>query len=64
MNTKKYVTVKVFCATYGVCATTAYDRLINTGAIRAIRVGRRTLIDVDSAEQFFASLPALKEMKK
>lgn len=60
MNTKKYITLKVFCDTFGVCPTTAYDRLLNTGAIRAVRVGRRTLIDVESAEQFFASLPSFK----
>jgi hypothetical protein len=58
---KRYITVKDFTVAYGVCSTTLYDRLLNTGAIKAIRVGRRTLIDVESADEFFASLPPFKE---
>lgn len=56
--TERQFTVKEFCRRYGVGPTTAY-KLIGQGALTAVRYGRRTLIDAESAETWRKSLPRL-----
>jgi excisionase family DNA binding protein len=45
-----------FCRRYGIGRTNAYQE-IAAGRLRAVKVGRRTLITQDAAESWLASLP-------
>jgi hypothetical protein len=45
-----------FCARYGVGNTKFYE-LLNSGALRALKLGTRTYVDVSEAERWKASLP-------
>ena len=54
---KVYATLPQFCERYGAGRSTAY-RLIGQQKIRAIKLGRRVLIEIASADAYFASLPA------
>lgn len=47
-----------FCRRYSIGRTNAYQE-IAAGRLRAVKVGRRTLITVDAAEAWLASLPEL-----
>jgi len=49
------LTLLDFCARYSVGRTTAYAQ-IRSGRLRALKVGRRTLIAVADAEAWFQSL--------
>jgi excisionase family DNA binding protein len=49
-----------FCRRYGVGRTSAYQE-IAAGRLRAVKVGRRTLISHDAAEAWLAALPELKK---
>lgn len=48
---KKFFTVAQFCQRYAVGRTKCYE-LINCGKLTRAKVGRRTLIAADSAENF------------
>jgi excisionase family DNA binding protein len=48
-----------FCRRYGIGRTNAYQE-IAAGRLRALKVGRRTLITHDAAESWLAALPELK----
>ena len=50
------LTLKDFCDAYRVCRETAYQQ-IRTGRLRAVKVGRKTLIMHADAEVWAASLP-------
>ncbi|MEQ1819536.1 MAG: helix-turn-helix domain-containing protein [Terricaulis sp.] len=52
-------TVKQFCAAYGMGRTRLYD-LIAQGKIEAVKDGPKTLIPIESAEAWAASLPRFK----
>jgi len=52
---KKNLTIPEYCAAYGVGRSTAYA-LIAAGDLIRIKVGRRTLIPVESAEAHRATL--------
>ena len=54
---KRVLSVSEFCATYNVGKTTAYVE-IAAGRLRALKCGKRTLIDVDDAETWLAALPS------
>jgi hypothetical protein len=56
-----YCSITDFCRLFGGGRTSAY-RLIAAGRIRAVKRGTRTLIDLQSAHNYFASLP-LAEIK-
>jgi hypothetical protein len=56
MASPKFQTIKQFRAERGVGHTLTYE-LIATGKIKAIKLGAKTLIDVESADTFFQSLP-------
>lgn len=49
-----------FCRRYGIGRTNAYHE-IAAGRLRAVKVGRRTLITLDAAEAWLAALPALNQ---
>jgi excisionase family DNA binding protein len=48
--------VGAFCRRYGIGRTNAYAE-IAVGRLRAVKVGRRTLIPHDAAEAWLAALP-------
>jgi excisionase family DNA binding protein len=49
-----------FCRRYGIGRTNAYQE-ITAGRLRALKVGRRTLITHDAAEAWLAALPELNK---
>ncbi len=51
-----YAGVKDWCALFGVSRSTAYN-LLARGAIRAKRIGGRTLIDVRHSAEWLSSQP-------
>ena len=51
------LSVERVCERYDIGRTQLY-RLLNDGAITAVKFGRRTLINVASADAYFASLPS------
>ena len=53
------LTINEFCDRYGICRETAYQQ-IRTGRLRAVKVGRKTLIMHADAEVWAASLPELR----
>ena len=50
--------IREFCVRYGIGRTNAYQE-IAAGRLRAVKVGRRTLIAHDAAEAWLAALPEL-----
>ena len=52
-----YLTINDFRSRYGVGNTLTYE-MISDGRLRAVKLGRRTLIDAASARELFDSLPA------
>lgn len=53
------LSIDAFCSRYGIGRTTAYQE-IAAGRLRAVKVGRRTLITRDAAEAWLASLPSVQ----
>jgi excisionase family DNA binding protein len=53
------LTLRDFCDAYRVCRETAYQQ-IRTGRLRAVKLGRKTLILRADAEVWAASLPELR----
>ena len=53
------LTLKDFCDAYRVCRETAYQQ-IRTGRLRAVKLGRKTLILRADADAWAASLPELR----
>jgi hypothetical protein len=53
---RKLIPIREFGDTYGPRRTATYD-LIKEGKLEAVKIGSRTLIDVESAERWAASLP-------
>jgi hypothetical protein len=54
----RYITVTAFVRDYGVSRATAY-RLHHRGLLTIKKLGRRSMIAVDEAEDFIATLPTL-----
>jgi excisionase family DNA binding protein len=52
---KQILSVREFCTAYGLGRTSAY-REIASGRLKVLKLGRRTLIPVDSAEGWLAAL--------
>ncbi len=52
---KAALSVEDFCKSYGIGRTTAYEE-INSGRLRAVKAGRRTLIPEQSADDWLKSL--------
>jgi excisionase family DNA binding protein len=57
---KRALSVRDFCERYNVGRTTVHQEIKN-GQLKARKAGRRTLIGVEDAEQWWRSLPAIKE---
>jgi hypothetical protein len=55
----KLMSVPAALDRYGIGRTKLYA-LIGIGEIRAVKLGAKTLIDVESADAFFDSLPELQ----
>ena len=51
--------INEFCRRYGIGRTNAYEE-IAAGRLRAVKVGRRTLITLEAAEAWLAALPELQ----
>ncbi|KAL2051022.1 hypothetical protein ABVK25_008768 [Lepraria finkii] len=54
-----YLTIPAACATAGLGRSSIYDAL-KAGHVRAVKAGKRTLIETDSLRGWLASLPAYK----
>jgi excisionase family DNA binding protein len=61
-NDKAAFDLADFCRHYSIGRVKTYE-YINAGQLRAVKVGRKTLIRAADAEAWLASLPALKPMK-
>ncbi len=51
--------VREFCARYGICRQTFYDE-VKRGRLRALKLGKKTVILKPDAESWAASLPELR----
>ncbi len=51
------LTIPEFCEVTNVCKTLAY-RFINNGSLKAVKVGKKTLITQKAKDAWLASLPA------
>lgn len=56
-HSRRAFSISEFCLRYGIGRTNAYQE-IAAGRLRAVKVGRRTLITCDAAEAWLAELPA------
>jgi excisionase family DNA binding protein len=52
-----------FCVRYGIGRTTIYEE-IRTGRLEAVKVGRRTLITEQAAQDWLRSLPKAGETRR
>lgn len=59
----KMISVSDALGRYGIGRTKLYA-LIGDGRIRAVKLGMKTLIDVNVADRFFDSLPTLSNMNE
>ena len=50
-----------FCRLYGVGHSSFYG-LVNSGQLRALKIGARTFVEAGEAERWKASLPAYKPL--
>ncbi|MGY8704605.1 helix-turn-helix domain-containing protein [Bradyrhizobium sp. 18BD] len=55
---QRAMSIAQFCERYGLCRTKAYDEL-KAGHLRARKIGTRTIIAVDDAEDWLRRLPVL-----
>jgi excisionase family DNA binding protein len=58
-QSKAALTVREFCALYGICRDTFY-REVRCRRLRAVKLGTKTLVLNPDADAWAASLPALK----
>jgi hypothetical protein len=54
----RYITITALTRDYGISRSTAY-RLHHRGLLTIFKLGRRSMIAVDQAEDFVATLPML-----
>jgi excisionase family DNA binding protein len=54
------LSLREFCDRYAICLGTAYN-LIRSGKVRAVKLGRRTVLLPSDVEAWEASLPAFHE---
>jgi excisionase family DNA binding protein len=59
VSSKKAFAVREFCDQYGICRDTFYSE-VKCGRLRALKVGKRTLVLKSDAEVWAASLPELR----
>jgi predicted DNA-binding transcriptional regulator AlpA len=53
------LSVKQFCAAYGICRQTFYDE-IKRGRLKAVKLGAKTMVLKADADSWAASLPELR----
>ena len=53
---KRLLTIEQFCKRYNVGRTAAYEEL-KTRRLKAVKVGRKTLIPQDGSEEWLQGLP-------
>jgi excisionase family DNA binding protein len=56
---KRALTINEFCDRYGICRETAYQQ-IRIGKLRAVKLGRRTVLLAPDVDAWAASLPELR----
>jgi excisionase family DNA binding protein len=56
---KRALSISEFCGRYGIGRTTTYEE-IQSGRLRAVKVGRRTLVTESDAESWLATLTNVK----
>ena len=56
---QRAMSIDEFCQRYSIGRTTTYEE-IKQGRLRALKVGKRTLIAEDSAEDWLRRLPAIE----
>jgi excisionase family DNA binding protein len=61
VSSKKAFAVREFCDQYGICRDTFYSE-VKCGRLRALKVGKRTLVLKSDAESWAASLPELRTL--
>ena len=54
------MSIGVFCETYGIGRTKTYEE-IKSGRLRVRKVGRRTIVTADDAEEWLSTLPEFHE---
>jgi excisionase family DNA binding protein len=59
MDSREAYAVSEFCDRYGICRQTFYEE-VRRGRLRALKLGKRTLVLRRDAENWEQSLPALK----
>lgn len=52
-----YIAIERLKTDYGIAKTKAYE-LLNENKLRAVKVGRKTLIEVSSVDEFMQGQPA------
>jgi hypothetical protein len=57
---RKYESVKESRRRNGNISNSQFYEILAEGRIRVVKLGRRTLVDVESADAYFASLPRAK----
>jgi excisionase family DNA binding protein len=57
-NTKEAFAVREFCARYGICRDTFYNE-VRRGRLRALKLGKKTIVMRADADAWAACLPAL-----
>lgn len=57
-STKEAYAVSEFCDRYGICRDTFYSE-VKRGRLRALKLGKKTLVLKSDAESWAKSLPAL-----
>jgi excisionase family DNA binding protein len=62
-NSRRAFSIREFCVLYSIGRTAVYLE-IAAGRLRAVKVGRRTLIKHDDAEAWLAALPEVKKSNR
>jgi hypothetical protein len=57
-TTKEAFSIREFCARYSICRDSFY-REVRRGRLRALKLGKKTIVLRDDADAWAASLPAL-----
>lgn len=57
---QKLISIAQACDRWSIGRTRVFE-FIKLGAFRAVKVGSRTLIDVQSGDNFFGTLPSIHE---
>ena len=57
---QRAMSIRVFCESYGIGHTKAYEE-IKAGRLKARKVGKRTIVTADDADDWLSRLPAIHE---